>query len=162
MPNNMRKFIYTISIAIAVGSIESNTALASEVCHQVKGTVIANDISQTEVLGVTEMKVRDTKIEGAILGKITSFDATTIPIVSTLDQTLAFPKIGVIYTRNNSAVFVPLSGSHCIFSVDEQLNVVAGTGLFAGARGNVTAVGTVDFCTGEHKIRYTGSYCVDQ
>ena len=157
----MRKtLIRTVSIAASL--IVSANVSATQVCHQVTGKIAANDISQSEALGLVEMKIENKEVEGAIYTLVLGVDTTTIPIVSSLQQTIEFPRNGVVYTKINSARFVPLPSNSCVFSVVEQLNIVGGTGQFTGAVGTANAVGSVNFCTGQHKLTFTGSYCAVQ
>lgn len=164
----------------------ANQAMAE--CTDLQGTILTNSISQTTQLGTIQLSVQDNdsdddhekdddhdsdsdennggdqknSLQGSIMGVITYSNNSTLPIITYLDHTIAFPGIGVVNTRNDVAQLMPIAGDACNFTVKEQLNIVAGTGRFDGVRGTGTAQGTVNFCTGTNQFTVSARLCTRQ
>lgn len=155
------------AISMVLGMMVCVSATATETvdatgCHDVKGRVEAYNINPVEALGLIKLKIdREEKLKGGIITKILTMDTSSPQIVATLDQTLSMAGAGVIYTANNRVTFDLAPGSSCLFMTEEHINIVGGTGIFGGATGSAVAIGTVDFCSGEHILKVEGNYCVE-
>lgn len=65
---------------------------------------------------------------------------------------------GTMRTRNDTVAAKPGSNK-CSLDVKATVNVVDGTGTFAGAAGTLTARGTLDVCGGAGRIALDGKVC---
>lgn len=137
----------------------ANQAMAE--CFDIKGKVLTSTINPTTQLGTIEISGEAGDLEGAILGLITGNNTSTLPIITYLDHTIVFPGKGRVVTRNDVAELTPVKNDACKFKVKERLNIITGTGKFSGASGTGTALGSVNFCTGDNKFFISISLCTN-
>lgn len=137
----------------------ANQAMAE--CFDIKGKVLTSTINPTTQLGTIEISGAAGDLEGAILGQITGSNTSALPMITYLDHTIVFPRKGGVITRNDVAELTPVANDACKFKVKERLNIIAGTGKFSGASGTGTALGSVNFCTGDNKFFISISLCTN-
>ena len=138
-----------------------STSYVMAECFDMKGKVLTSSISAANQLGTIEVSGGAGDLEGGILGQITSTNSSSLPIVTYLDHTVVFPGKGGFITHNDVSQLEPIPNDACTFRAKEQLNIVMGTGKFNGASGTGTAIGTVNFCTGNNKFFISVSVCTN-
>jgi hypothetical protein len=74
------------------------------------------------------------------------------------DHDLLFADAG-FRTRDDKVALAPRAGDASVFDTTSQLNVVEGTGAYAGLTGTLDAVGYVDFCGAAGRIEIRGFVC---
>lgn len=153
---NKRMGLAMVGLVIVSGSSQ---AMAE--CFDLKGKVLTSSISATNQLGTIEVSGGAGDLEGGILGQITNSNTSSLPIVTYLDHTIVFPGKGGLITHNDVAQLEPVPTDACTFKAKEQLNIVMGTGKFNGASGTGTAIGTVNFCTGNNKFFISATICTN-
>lgn len=114
-----------------------------------------HDDKLQQTAGPLTLKFGDLGVRtGTSLATIVGVDASGAPLGN---HDWLFTDAG-FRTQNDKLALAP-TADPCKFDVSSEIYVVEGSGAFAGYKGTVQGVGTVDFCGAPGKVTITGYLC---
>ena len=152
-----RCFNFLGSIALFLGFVTGSGFAANPHCSDVGGAILTNVNGFGTIDGhPTTMGVVTGDLKGAIGVEILSTpDANTVNV-----QHFWVTDNGETLTIDNAQAHGTFVNQQGLFAItDYKVHLSGGTGRFAGATGDMSAIGEVDFGTGHVILRYSGEIC---
>jgi hypothetical protein len=161
MRPTIRSFGVLLIVTLLLASLASSAFAKNPNCSDVGGAILANVGGFGQIDGhLTTLGVATGDLKGAIGVEITSMNSTSTVFhvqhhwVTDNGETLT------IDPAQAEGMFVNSSGLLAI--TDYTFHLSGGTGRFANATGDMTAIGEFDFSTGHGILRYSGQVCYSQ
>jgi len=162
-----------IIILLAATTMGYSLTSSAEVCYDVSGSLISENITPTLQIGnMGFILSKDDEIvfskSGSLVGNITSSDATFGTTI--LNHKAKFSRGDSFRTDGDMAQIVGVAGAEpdgtfCAFDIIEKItDIHKGTGMFKHVTSvDVTAVGTVSNCSyfNENSFSLSGTLCVE-
>jgi len=152
----MKPAIRCFTIVLLVATFAAS-AFAAKTCSAVGGVILTNLGGFGSIDGSpTTLGVATGDLKGALGVQIVSAspDFTTIKVQHHW------------VTENGETLSVDPATAHGTFVApallaitDYKIHLSGGTGSFANATGNMSAIGEIDFSTGDAVLRYSGNVC---
>ena len=149
-------FVSFVTVSLLLASLTSPAFAKSPFCSPVGGAILTNVGGFGQIgSNPTTLGVATGDLKGAVGVEITGSSGTTFNVqhhwVTENGETLTIePAIA-------KGAFVNASGLLAI--TDYKFTLTGGTGHFANASGDLSAIGEIDFSTGNAILRYSGQVC---
>ncbi|WP_035347251.1 hypothetical protein [Edaphobacter aggregans] len=157
MKSATRFFSFVSSVALLTALLTVNGFAKNKTCSDVGGAILTNVGGFGQIDGhPTTLGVVTGDLKGAIGVEIlsTSSDSTTVTVehhlVTDTGETLTIDQAQAHGTFVRAGLFT---------ITDYKVHLTGGTGRFANATGDMTAIGEIDFNTGHAILRYSGQVC---
>jgi hypothetical protein len=157
MKPTTRFFSFVSSVALLPALLTVNGFAKTPTCSDVGGAILTNVGGFGQIDGhPTTMGVATGDLKGAIGVEIlsTSSDSTTFTVqhywVTGTGETLTIDKAQAQGTFVGPGLFA---------ITNYKIHLTGGTGRFANATGDMTAIGEIDFNSGQVVLRYSGQVC---
>jgi hypothetical protein len=157
MKPTTRFFSFVSSVALLPALLTVNGFARAPTCSDVGGAILTNVGGFGQIDGhPTTMGVATGDLKGAIGVEILSIssDSTAFTVqhywVTDTGETLTIEK------AQAQGTFV---GPELLAITGYKIHLTGGTGRFANATGDMTAIGEIDFTSGQVVLRYSGQVC---
>lgn len=157
MKPTTRFFSFVSGVAVLLALLTVNGFAKTSTCSDVGGAILTNVGGFGQVDGhPTTMGVAIGDLKGAIGVEIlsTSSDSTTFTV-----QHYWVTDTGETLTIDQAQAHGTFVGPGLFAITDYKVHLSGGTGRFANATGDMTAIGEIDFNSGHAVLRYSGQVC---
>jgi hypothetical protein len=157
MKTTTRFFSFVSSVALLPALLTVNGFAKTPTCSDVGGTILTNIGGFGQIDGnPTTLGVATGDLKGALGVEILSVsaDSTTITV-----QHHWVTDTGETLTIDQAQLHGTFVGTGLFAVTDYKVHLKGGTGRFANATGDTTAIGEIDFNSGQAVLRYSGKVC---